>query len=352
MHTEDGYPLTAPSAADLRDVFGAPRYSSRNACRVLVVDDDELVRTRLFALLSASDYEVEVAGSGADAVRILDSSPCQVVLTDWQMPDMDGLTLCRQVRSRDQERYIYVMMLTVRGTSDDMLTGFAAGADDYIVKGASVREILARVEIGRRISRRPANHPCDKSDSRQFPHTDPVSSAYNIVYLAQHLPRELARSQRHGHCMAVLTCEIDGFWDIIDQFGYAIGDALLRAFATRTGSCIRNGDWFARTGDDEFMLVLPETSAKGAHRVAHKLREQFALHPLDTPAGAIALTSSISVAAIDAKHDFDSSVQINALLRMADQRMVAYKQRHPNVESDTPGGAPRPGQRGPQHRLN
>ena len=333
MHTENG--LFLPSFCDAYpgNANGAQRYSRRPACRILVVDDDDLVRSRLFALLSASDYAVEVACSGTDAVRVLDTTHCHVVLTDWQMPDMDGLALCRHVRLRALESYIYVVMLTVRHTSDDMLMGFAAGADDYLVKGTPVGEILARLEIGRRISRHPTTSAAAKSENRELPHTDSVSGAHSIVYLAQHLPRELARSQRYGHAMSVLNCEIDGLGEVINQFGYAVGDALLRAFVTSTGSCIRNGDWLARTGAREFMLVLPETSAKGAHRVAEKLRQQFALHPLATPAGPIAFTSTIAVTAIDAKHDADSILQVHALLCAADRRMVAYKQRDPKVET-------------------
>ena len=76
---------------------------SRRPCRVLVVDDDDLVRTRLSALLKAAQYETEIAASGDEAVRIMSDNPCHIVLTDWQMPDMDGLELCRHVRNAHEE---------------------------------------------------------------------------------------------------------------------------------------------------------------------------------------------------------------------------------------------------------
>jgi diguanylate cyclase (GGDEF)-like protein len=344
LRTKDSPILSHHYGADLNDAINGQRYAAPHACRVLVVDDDDLARTRLSALLSASQFEVEAAATGAEALRVLDRTHCQVVLTDWQMPDMDGLTLCRHVRLRVQDSYTYVVMLTIRNTQDDMLTGFAAGADDYVVKGATISEILARVEIGRRISRRDNALRITNRENSHLSYSDPVSGAYNIAYLVQHLPRELARSQRHGHALAVLHCDIDGFRKINDHFGYEVGDALLRAFVTRTGSCIRNGDWLARTGDDEFMLILPETSAKGAHRVAHKLQQQFALHPLATPAGPIAFTASIEVTAIDAKRDFDSTLQIHALLRTVDRRMVAHKSSNERIaNADSEAGAPETG---------
>jgi two-component system cell cycle response regulator len=137
---------------DLSDTILMRRLKSAEPCRVLVVDDDDLVRTRLANLLRASQFEVEVAASGDEALRIMNQRPCQVLLTDWQMPDMDGLALCRTVRADQRESYVYVLMLTVRGNKEDLLEGLAAGADDYVVKGGSIDEMLARLEVARRIT--------------------------------------------------------------------------------------------------------------------------------------------------------------------------------------------------------
>src|SRR5882757_7445004 len=96
-------------------------------CRVLLVDDDETVRMQLAALLQMAGYDVYTAESGEEALRVLDKTPCQIVLTDWQMPDMDGLALCRNLRLRDNTGYIYVLMLTVRSSRRDVLAGLSAG---------------------------------------------------------------------------------------------------------------------------------------------------------------------------------------------------------------------------------
>jgi DNA-binding response OmpR family regulator len=121
-------------------------------CRVLVVDDDELVRASLTRVLRAREFDVEAAASGEDALRIMAATPCRILLTDWQMPDMDGLSLCQSVRDNRPDRYVYVLMHTVRDGEAARLAGLAAGADDYVVKGASVAELLARLEVGRRIT--------------------------------------------------------------------------------------------------------------------------------------------------------------------------------------------------------
>ena len=285
-----------------------------HSCRVLVVDDDDLVRERLAALLNDSRFDVEVAASGVDAMRILNSTPCQIVLTDWQMPDMDGLTLCRSVRTLERDHYTYVLMLTIRDTRHDMLTGLAAGADDYLVKGAPIEEILARLEVARRIV-----HANDSLN--QLPrstHTDAATGVHNLGYLVQHLPRELARSQRYDHALAVLTCAIDGPADA--NAVAADRNALLRAFVKRSVGCLRQYDWLARTGRDEFMIVLPETRAPGARSVARKLRYLFTRDPLCIADNSPHFTVHIAMTAVEPKHDPDSTLRISALLRAASDR--------------------------------
>ena len=139
------------SSVDLHDTILTQRMENSQPCRVLVVDDDDLVRARLTALLRTADFDVEAACSGEDALRIMAARHCQVLLTDWQMPDMDGLSLCRIVRSEHSKSYVYVLMFTVRDSKEDLLKGLGAGADDYVVKSAPIEEILARMEVARRI---------------------------------------------------------------------------------------------------------------------------------------------------------------------------------------------------------
>lgn len=318
MQYERNDAMAAKWSADSEE--GAQGRSSklRRGCRVLVVDDDDLVRARLCAVLDAAQYEVEAAATGEEAMRILDATRCHVVLTDWQMPDMDGLTLCRHVRRRNQDGYVYVLMLTVRGTEDDMLTGLAAGADHYMVKGATTEEILAHVEIGRRIShRRPSLQPAPH-DARALSYIDPVTGAHNLSYLVQHLPRELARARRYGHPLAVLSCTIHGIKSAANSPGSALNDEWLQAFVASAGACVRTSDWIARTGLDEFMVVLPETSAKGAQCTARKLRQLFAPNPLSTASASTGITANIEVISVEAKYEAGGASRINALLRAAD----------------------------------
>jgi two-component system, cell cycle response regulator len=320
------------SSADLHDTILTQRMENSQPCRVLVVDDDDLVRARITALLRTAEFEVESASNGEDALRIMAARHCQVLLTDWQMPDMDGLSLCRIVRSENSESYVYVMMLTVRDSKEDVVKGLGAGADDYIVKTAPVEEILARMEVARRITHVEYSLRRSNRENRRLAVTDPLTGAHNLRYLMKHLPRELSRSQRYLHPLAVLSCDIDRFKHINDTHGHAVGDDVLRAFVARAQSCLREGsDWLARVGGDEFLVVLPETDVAGASRVARKLHNVFAQCPVATQSGPVKLTVSIGITAVEAEAEILDPSKIEELLGAADRGLYASKRNGGNT---------------------
>ena len=217
-------------------------------------------------------------------------------------------------------------MLTVRDSKADLLAGLAAGADDYVVKTASVEEILARLEVARRITHVERSLRTSNRENRRLSVTDALTGAHNMRYLSKHLPRELARSQRYGHPLAVLSCDIDRFKQINDGFGHDAGNEILKAFVTRAESCLRNtSDWLARVGGDEFLVVLPETNAAGASRVAQKLRAALARLPVATRAGPVHFTASIGLTTIEAGSDVRSAAKIEDLLHAADRGLYASK---------------------------
>ena len=326
MQLERQFLETDQEHPDLNDTMLMRGLQSTQPCRILVVDDDEMVRARLSALLRASQFEVEVAESGEEALQIMNSQPCQVLLTDWQMPDMDGLSLCRYVRANRMENYVYILLLTVRSSKEDLLQGLAAGADDYVVKGGSVDEMLARLEVARRITHVEHSLRASNRENWRLSVTDPLTGTNNLRYLMKYLPRELLRSRRYGHPLAVLSCDIDGFKQINDRFGHEAGNELLKAFVARSEQCLRaSSDWMARVGGDEFMIVLPETRAPGANRVAHKLRHAYMQSPVATHMGPINFTASVGVTAVEAAKEIESVSRIEHLLRAADRGLYASK---------------------------
>src|SRR5689334_9369169 len=112
---------------------------------VLVVDDDEISRDLIAHTLTHSGYAVETADDGRQAVEILRAGRCRLVISDWSMPHVSGIELCRQVRAADWDGYVYLILLTSRSSPNEIVEGLSAGADDFIVKPFNPDELIVRV---------------------------------------------------------------------------------------------------------------------------------------------------------------------------------------------------------------
>ncbi len=119
--------------------------------KILTVDDDEVTLGILNFTLQEAGYEVESACCGQDALELLRTSAARMVITDWEMPGMNGLELCRAIRSECLPGYTYTIMLTSHGSPEQIVEGLSAGADDFITKPFNPAELTMRVRTGERI---------------------------------------------------------------------------------------------------------------------------------------------------------------------------------------------------------
>jgi two-component system cell cycle response regulator len=213
----------------------------------------------------------------------------------------------------------------VRNGRGDIVAGLAAGADDYVVKGASTEELLARIGVGRRITRLERSLRSSNRENRRMATTDPLTGVHNRRFLMKYLPRELERSRRSDQPMAVLSCDLDHFKDINDKFGHEAGDQALQGFVKGATACIREGnDWIVRSGGEEFVIVLPDTDLAGACCVAQRLRQVLASEQIPTSTGAVTLTVSTGASALETERDL-SEASVLDLLRAADRGLYASK---------------------------
>lgn len=118
---------------------------------VLIVEDSPVYRRLLSRMLTQWGYVVSEAENGVAALEILQNQPVSLVISDWEMPEMDGLTLCREIRSRQFGHYVYVILLTAREDPGDLTLGFDAGADDFLSKPVEQGELRARLHAGARV---------------------------------------------------------------------------------------------------------------------------------------------------------------------------------------------------------
>ncbi|MEI8375698.1 MAG: HD domain-containing phosphohydrolase [Planctomycetota bacterium] len=119
--------------------------------KILVVDDDDIARAMVRKILMKENHEVVLARDGEEALNILHHSDIRVVISDWNMPKMDGVQLCQRIREATSLSYIYVILVTSRSTKDEMLVGLWTGADDYITKPFDPMELMLRVRNAQRI---------------------------------------------------------------------------------------------------------------------------------------------------------------------------------------------------------
>jgi len=118
---------------------------------ILVVDDDQSIRTLLHKYLMGWGHKVLLAADGEEAWQTLQSTDVQFVLSDWTMPHLDGVELCRRVRAQKRQKYTYIILLTGRDTKDELIIGMEAGADDFMVKPFDKNELKVRIRAGERI---------------------------------------------------------------------------------------------------------------------------------------------------------------------------------------------------------
>lgn len=119
--------------------------------KILIVDDELVSRKKMQKIMESFDYEIFVAINGFEGWKIWEDERPNIVITDWNMPRMDGLELCRKIRSEENEDYTYIIVVTGRNDIQDVINGMEAGADDYIVKPFNKDELNGRIKAGERV---------------------------------------------------------------------------------------------------------------------------------------------------------------------------------------------------------
>ena len=232
---------------------------------ILIVDD---APSNLAVLTEAlrSEYEVRIASSGAQALRLVEESPPDLILLDILMPDMDGYEVCRRFKARAATRNIPIIFLTAKGDVADETLGLALGAVDYIVKPVSVPIVQARVRTHGELKRRG-----DLLETLSM--RDGLTGIANRRRFNDCLNRAWRQAMRSATPISLLMADIDCFKAFNDTYGHMAGDECLKAVAaTLAGVLKRPGDLAARFGGEEFVVILEETDLAGAMHLAETMR--------------------------------------------------------------------------------
>lgn len=296
--------------------------------RTLVADDDPITTTILSNMLVRCGLDVIVAHDGDVAWQELNSiQPPAMAILDWMMPNLDGLELCRRIRSTTRLQGMYVILVTGRDTREDLVTGLEAGADDYMVKPIDIVELKARVGVGMRVARLQQSVKNNVSQLRatrdrlaKLASTDVLTSVYSRRWWFDLAERELSRSRRYGRMFSLLMADLDWFKQVNDTHGHEVGDRILQQFGEMLRKTCRDSDVIGRLGGEEFAVLLPETSAEAAQKLATRITEACRTIAVDAAGGDVRVSCSIGVTEVRPDDE-----RVDGVLTRADQALYAAK---------------------------
>ncbi len=302
-------------------------------CRfpILLVEDNAVSRLLLTKILVNAGYEVVPVEDGRKALELFKEKFFPIVVTDWTMPGMDGLELCKAIRKDTRRGYVFIVMLTARDSKDDIVTGLEAGADDYLAKPVNSAELVARIKAGIRVLELERSLKKANEEIRLLSITDPLTGAFNRCYLTERLSQEIARSIRYRHPLSMALCDIDYFKKVNDTYGHQAGDEVLKSFVRSVKKSLRRDvDWVVRYGGEEFLIILPETDINGAWLTAERLRSTVSKQVAKVNGNEIRITASFGVTGFDSGTP-EEKISIETLIFKVDKHLYNSKQNGRNM---------------------
>jgi two-component system cell cycle response regulator len=285
---------------------------------ILVVEDDEDTRAILEEFLRER-YDVEGVGDGESALKRAQELVPDLVLLDLFLPGLDGFGVLTGLRRDRRTAEVPVIFLSAEGDTETKSQGLSRGADDYLAKGCSARELMARVDRSLKLAAR-------KEHFRALAQTDGLTGLPNFRSFHARLEEEVARADRYEHPLACAMVDLDGLKEINDRLGHGAGNRAIIALADAVREALRETDFAARYGGDEFVVLLPQTSAQAAGLFAERLRRRLLAVSDET---GLPVRASIGIAALSA-NEMGSQDAAGDLLRRADEQL--YEAKHSGRE--------------------
>jgi diguanylate cyclase (GGDEF)-like protein len=290
--------------------------------RILIAEDSGPPRLALERTLTNWGYDVISCRDGQCAWEELQKPGApQLVILDWMMPGYSGPEICRMLRSRQQEPYTYILLLTAKSEKEDLVEGMESGADDYIVKPWEHHELRVRVRAGLRILNLQAELVTAREAIREQAMRDSLTGLWNRRSIYDIQAREQARSTREGLPVGVIMIDIDHFKSINDNYGHLAGDSVLQETARRLLSSVRPYDSVGRYGGEEFLVVLPGCDELSVQGRADGMRQAIADTPMSIGGHALRVTASFGATVFTPVQD----VEGNHLVRTADEALYEAK---------------------------
>lgn len=273
-----------------------------SAMKILIAEDDPITRKLILRTLRDQPQQLLAAEDGSQAWQIYQSERPELIITDWLMPELDGLELLRRIRASNQDRSIqpYILMLTAKAETVDLKAGFEEGASDFITKPFQPIELTARLKVGIQNQTLARELEQARRESEHLALTDPLTGLMNRRALLDNLRTDEDRALRGRQPLSVILADVDRFKSVNDDFGHNTGDRALQVVSDALRAGVRTGDHVGRWGGEEFLILLPNTDLIQAAEVAERCRTLLTRQQVRCDDGhMMRVSSSFGVASAD-----------------------------------------------------
>ncbi len=304
---------------------------------ILIAEDDIISRSLLQRTLENLGHKVFPADNGATAWEIYQKERVKLVIADWIMPGMDGLALCRDIRSTPDSGYTYFILLTGKDRKEDIITGLDAGADDYVTKPFSMEEIRVRVrnaeriiDFGKELTEKNNELLLLNARLEELACIDVLTGIGNRRSFYSMIEKIHHRACRYAQPYSIILADIDDFKLYNDTYGHLAGDQILHTIAQTIHSSLRASDEVFRYGGEEMIVILPGQDTDATFIVADRIRkkiETLRLEHRGSPSGIVTISSGISVFSADC----DGSNPWETVIDRADKALYRAKAFGKNI---------------------
>ena len=307
---------------------------------ILVVEDDPVPLKVVCRVLENLGHSYITAPNGQVALSRLDDHDPDVIISDWQMPHMDGIELCRRVREREA-RYIYFIMLTSNTTMEEQLAGLEAGADDYLSKPLQTQPLLMRLIVAERIAdlhRQIGQQQQQLETLNQKLFTDgrrcALTGISNRLQLDEDLTHLHSLASRHqkGFCLAIF--DIDSFKKYNDTCGHVAGDKVLQKIAQAIDDACRSSDKVYRYGGEEFVAIYQLEKLGGGLIAAERMRT--AVEDLNLAHPALGSQARVTISGGVTQYFGSPPLRPSEIIAEADKGLYAAKSSNKNKVLPSP----------------
>ncbi len=273
--------------------------------RILIASDDSVVVRILQIALRGQGYEVETASDGEGAWRSWHDHPAGVVISDWSMPGLTGLDLCRRIRDARSDAYTYFILVTASDRKDNLEIATEAGVDDYLSKPINLHELKLRLRVAGRIANmqdelRKRSRALETTNRRLFEagRRDALTDVWNRRQMQEDLQTLWVHVERYRRPACLAICDVDRFKAYNDRQGHVAGDQVLIRITRVLDDSSRSTDSVYRYGGEEFVITLPEVELDQAIVVVDRLRQEVESlavpHPGPDREGAVTISAGVS----------------------------------------------------------